>query len=851
MTTERLLCSVCSLFSALCLYATITGVVVDEENTPLPGATVILTDSTYTPYRFGSSEENGAFDLGATDYSRNDWLLIKCIGFKGDTLSLKRFSSGQTIRLRPSSYVLKGVDVTASAKGYQHGDTINYLVNSFLDASDKSISDVIRKMPGLDVNKDGSIEFNGKRINSIYVEGLDMMGSKYSQVSENLKASNVKKVQVLLDHQPIKILSDKEYSDKVSLNLTLTEDAKDVWQWNGKVAAGYEDDGTFLRSLDVSALTFSRKKQSLSFYKGNNTGENITNETSSDEWFDNSFDSNRPIINTTNFSVPYLDEENYVRNDSHTFSSNWLVPTSGHGELRLQIGGMIDHEKFNQAQETVYLNLAQPDSAIETKTLTFDTQMLNSKVSYLLNHPQVYFKNEVGILCELGKSAGETNVNESRLSEQTEPDKFIVRDDISFMKKFGKNIFAVNGNILYRKYPTSLMVLNGQSQQTKQEYLSFSAATSLTHTIAGFNIKYNIGIAADKHKFSLDRNDCTAVNDYYDVSTYFEPILNYGNENIKMEFSCPIDFNYQKFSSSTHYDNNSNIRALPRLQLTYRPTSLIRLGGSYRLGWKSMAFGDLIDILYFTNSSSGRQGNGEINDSRYHNISAFFQYSNMLTGWNASLNANYSIADGQPIYTGIFADDIYVSRVSDSHSSMYNTYLNSRISKSFDFWDISIALIGRFNNMRSKILMGDILSPQNLTNQSLAFRFYLKPIRQIVISSESSFSFTKQKIENANMVMKNSHTSFSQELNMALLFGKWECELKNKYFKDGNNTYDSLLFSDLSISYQRGKCTFGVNINNIWNNEFYKRQIITETRMEQTLTHLRQREILAQFTFDL
>lgn len=848
----RLFCSVCVFcFIITTLHATVTGVVIDDENMPVPGATVILTDSIFTPYLFGSCKETGIFDLNTDDYRKSDWLIVKCMGYKGDTLSMSGFSDRQTIRLRPSSHILKGVDVTASAKGYQRGDTITYFVNSFLDANDKSISDVIKKMPGLDVNKDGSIEFNGKRISSIYVEGLDMMGSKYAQISENLKASNVKNVQVLLDHQPINVLSDKEYSDKIALNLALTEEAKNVWQWNGKFITGYENNHSILYSADVSALTFSRKKQSLSLYKGNNIGEKISDGMSSDDWFNNQLGINSQIVTSANFNIPYLDDRNYVRNNSHAFSSNWLLPVARNGELRIQLGGLFDHEKFDQTKETVYMNLAQPDSVIETRSQKYIKQMLNCKVSYLINRPDLYLKNEGGLFCEFNKTTGHTAINDSYVTEQVEPDKLIVKDEVSLIKKFDKKIFALNGNISYHKYPTSMVVIDGSLQNTKQESLSFSAATSLSHSIAGFNVKYNIGVIGNKQKFTLNRTDESGTNDYFDISTYFEPILNYGNGSVKMEFSCPLEFNHQYFHSHTTNDNYNGIRALPKFNVTYRPVASIRVGGSYNLGWRSIYFGDIINMLYYTDSSTGRQSDGKIRDSRFHNFSAFFQYGNMLTGWNASLNANYSIINGQPIYLGNFTDDTYVSYVSDHHSSTHNMFMQSRISKSFPFCNITISLHGRLNNMRSKMLMGDMLCPQHLTNQEVSLRLYMKPIRQIMVSSESTLGFTKQKIDNLDMPLKNSSNSFRQNVEIVLLFGKWECDVNNNYFKNGDEAYDSLLFSNLTVSYTTGKYKFGVSINNIWNKEFYKRQIISETQMMQTLTRLRQREILAQFSFNL
>ena len=57
-----------------------------------------------------------------------------------------------------------------------------------------------------------------------------MLGSKYSQASENISADKVKSVQVYERHQPVKLLRDVTFSDQAALNIVLTDDARNVWQ---------------------------------------------------------------------------------------------------------------------------------------------------------------------------------------------------------------------------------------------------------------------------------------------------------------------------------------------------------------------------------------------------------------------------------------------------------------------------------------------------------------------------------------------------------------------------------------------------------------------------------------------
>ena len=68
--------------------------------------------------------------------------------------------------------------VVKSHRLKQSSDTLIYSVAGFRQKQDRSIADVIAKMPGLEVNPNGVITFQGTAINKFYIEGMDLMGKK-------------------------------------------------------------------------------------------------------------------------------------------------------------------------------------------------------------------------------------------------------------------------------------------------------------------------------------------------------------------------------------------------------------------------------------------------------------------------------------------------------------------------------------------------------------------------------------------------------------------------------------------------------------------------------------------------
>lgn len=76
-------------------------------------------------------------------------------------------------------------------------------------------------MPGIDVDESGRITYQGKAINKLNIEGLDLMGNRYNQATRNMPAEAVAQVQVMENNQPIKARQGKVNNDRATLNLKL------------------------------------------------------------------------------------------------------------------------------------------------------------------------------------------------------------------------------------------------------------------------------------------------------------------------------------------------------------------------------------------------------------------------------------------------------------------------------------------------------------------------------------------------------------------------------------------------------------------------------------------------------
>ncbi|MDR2653470.1 MAG: hypothetical protein LBC68_14385, partial [Prevotellaceae bacterium] len=157
------------------------------------------------------------------------------------------------------------------------GDTLNYNVSYYSDQNDRVVSDVLKKMPGIEVEDNGSIKYNGTAINKFYVENLDLLQGRYGVATNNISVEHVATVQILENHQPIKALKDKIFSDAAAINLKLKENIKGTLTINGLTGAGYEP---FLWQAELISMYFAKNMQNMTTYKSNNLGSDVSSEYS-------------------------------------------------------------------------------------------------------------------------------------------------------------------------------------------------------------------------------------------------------------------------------------------------------------------------------------------------------------------------------------------------------------------------------------------------------------------------------------------------------------------------------------------------------------------------------------------
>lgn len=256
----------------------IKGFVVDETKTPLEFASVALLqpqDSVMVSFAITGSK--GEFEL--TDSPTGTFLLqIYLIGhapyyhkieFKNKTIDLR------TVILKATFEELNEITITAVIPVQIKNDTIVFNPKSFKIHHDDTIKDLLKKLPGIELDNQGNIFSQGNEVTKIYVDGKEFFSGDPSIVLKNLAADVISKIEVIdkkSDQAELTGVNDDEKS--FVINLTLKKNKKN--NGFGKAAIGAGLDNKYFSNLNFN--NFNSKTQFSVIGKYNNiniTGSNI------------------------------------------------------------------------------------------------------------------------------------------------------------------------------------------------------------------------------------------------------------------------------------------------------------------------------------------------------------------------------------------------------------------------------------------------------------------------------------------------------------------------------------------------------------------------------------------------
>ena len=251
------------------------GVITDSKSSGLEMANVMaINKATKAMDSYAITNDKGKYSLTLkpnTAYS----LKISFLGMQNKELDFTTGSENTTknIAMEEGGIELEGVEIVREMPVSIKGDTIVYNADSFKSGTERKLEDILKKLPGVEVNADGEIEVEGKKVQKLMVEGKDFFDGDTKLGVKNIPADAIDKIQVLRNYSEIGALKGVENNqDNLAMNIKLKSGKKNFWF--GDMTAGIGVAHKESRYLINPKLFYYNPRYSLNLITNfNNIGE--------------------------------------------------------------------------------------------------------------------------------------------------------------------------------------------------------------------------------------------------------------------------------------------------------------------------------------------------------------------------------------------------------------------------------------------------------------------------------------------------------------------------------------------------------------------------------------------------
>ena len=254
------------LISCVSFSQTLTGTVKDSLSKPLPNANVIAKPLIENEgLQFAIADHLGRYKLTLEKNVPYE-IKVSYLGYKEAVLNYEANST-----LKEHHFVLNetGQQLKEIVIDYEYKpivvkkDTLIYDVKAFVNGNERKMKEVLEKMPGVEVGKDGSVTVQGKKVTQMLVEGKSFFGGGSKLAVENIPADALDKIEVIDHFNKVGFLKQVSDSEELAMNVKLKENKKKFVF--GDVEAGVEvaNDNGF--NLAHAALFYYSPKTNVNF----------------------------------------------------------------------------------------------------------------------------------------------------------------------------------------------------------------------------------------------------------------------------------------------------------------------------------------------------------------------------------------------------------------------------------------------------------------------------------------------------------------------------------------------------------------------------------------------------------
>lgn len=240
-----ILCFFLLSVSAIAQTHIIIGTITDNLAQALPYTNVLARPhSEELEMAFAITDEQGRFKLTLKSDEKYT-ISVSYLGFESISFEIAlQKDLEKNIILQTKDNQLDEVIIIQSIPVLVKEDTIIYDTQAFVTGEERKLKQVLKKLPGVEVDKEGGVTVNGEKVTKLLVDGKTFFGGGTKLGVENIPADAVDKVEILDNYNEVSFLKGLTDSDKMAMNIQLKKDKKKFYF--GDIEAGTGTDSHYI-----------------------------------------------------------------------------------------------------------------------------------------------------------------------------------------------------------------------------------------------------------------------------------------------------------------------------------------------------------------------------------------------------------------------------------------------------------------------------------------------------------------------------------------------------------------------------------------------------------------------------
>jgi hypothetical protein len=881
------------------------GVVTDSLNNPLELANVIALDqqtNNLESYAITDKKGNYKLELGKnSSYT----IQVSYIGRK----TFEEVLVTKEINIK-KNYVLvfenelDEVEVIYEMPVVIRGDTLTYNADSFNTGTERKLGDVLKNLPGVEINENGQIEVEGKVVNKLMVNGKDFFDGDTKLASKNIPSNAVDKIQVLRNYAEVGQLSSvRNNQDNIAINIKLKEGKENFWFGDITTGGGASPDkGLYVLQ---PKLFYYSPSYSINFIGDlNNTGD-LALTRRDIRGFGGGFrapsSNSGTSINLGDNSLDFLTNQgNALEIENKLATGNFSYAPS----KALDLSGFVIYNSSRiLSKETSFVQYTNPELGIpdeateQTSNERSNQGLVKLSASY---KPNGNNQMEYDVLGRISKDGQNQNVfssvigNTKQLQEVT---PYSINQNVNYYYTIDQdNIFAFEAQHLFKNENPFYNALLVNDPTAVDAFDTTAEALGLDTSLTTYDLNQNRRIMSNQLDAKLDyyhiinqksnlnltagtifsRQDFnSSIFQFLDDGARFDPTPTFNDgkatNDTKYVFSdLYVAFHYRfkagKFTVtpgfSVHSYGNKNtqfgetfqdnfVRILPDFEtrIEFKKSETLTLRYDMKNQFTDVT--RLAEGLVLNNFNNIQFGEPDLQNALSHNVSLLYTSFNLFNYTNVFARAAYSNNIDQIRGLTNFENVIRTSTFFNSNFADENVNVSGRIQRTFG--KVRASLNGSFNYSKINQFIQSLQSVNEAYTQT-----YTPSIRtNFKIAPNVSLNYRYSVTENNQGSRKTTFITNAPSLSFdAYIWKKITAKSNYSYTNqnDGINKPQSFQNWDASLSYRKdkdAKWEYELRASNILNIDSQVRNSANSVSVFSSETFIQPRFLTFRFTYTL